>query len=134
MKPFTLLLFTINSINLASAAAIVGPNNENSPILEKRSCFKAGASFGSQKQAALKAVQSACSSGLKGRYNKHETRNACYKIGGNKNVRLAISLSGPKAGSTGQMTTDECIEGLYREIAKCSKGGDSTFVQLALQF
>ncbi|KAH8723849.1 hypothetical protein GQ44DRAFT_750667 [Phaeosphaeriaceae sp. PMI808] len=126
MKPSTLLLFAVNYLGLASTASIANPDDSLHTI-EKRDCFSSGANFGSDQNAALDAAQSACNGPLKGKYDKRETRVRCYNLSSNKHVKLTVGLTGPDAGSTRTIGSNECVNGLTKEIVNCSKGGDTTY-------
>ncbi|KAK7178059.1 hypothetical protein PSPO01_15890 [Paraphaeosphaeria sporulosa] len=126
MKPSTFLLFAVNYLGLASAASIANPD-DSVHAMEKRACFSSGANFGNDQNAALNAARTACNGYLKGKYNKRETRVKCYNLSSNKHVKLTVGLTGPNAGSTRKIGSDECYNGLTKEIIKCSKGGDTTY-------
>ncbi|KAK3187360.1 hypothetical protein K4F52_003992 [Lecanicillium sp. MT-2017a] len=128
MKPSTLLLVAINTFTLTSAAPSVDPSVDDVPhAMEKRRCFQSGANFGSDQNAALKAARSACNGPLKGKYNKRETRVRCYNLSNRKHVKLTVGLTGHNAGSTRTIGSDECYNGLIKEIVNCKKGGDTTY-------
>lgn len=126
MKTSTLLLFAVNYLGLASAASIANPDDSLHAI-EKRACFKTGASFGNDQSAALSAAWTACNNDFSGRYNKRETRVKCYNLSSNKQVKLTVGLTGPNAGSTRAIDERECYDGLSSEIFNCGKGGDTTY-------
>ncbi|EHK21764.1 uncharacterized protein TRIVIDRAFT_111995 [Trichoderma virens Gv29-8] len=125
MKPSTIFISAISYVSLASSAAIANPDDSLN-ALEKRSCFKTGASYGAEKAAANKAALTACSGALTGTYSKRETRVKCYPIGNNKVVMLTIGLTGKNAPSSRTIYSQECFDGLSKEI-ECSKGGDTTY-------
>jgi hypothetical protein len=126
MQPSTLILCAISYLGVASAASI-GKADGSLDALERRACFESGANFSSDQNAALNAARSACNGSLKGKYNKRETRVKCYQLSTNKHVKLTVGLTGPNAGSTRTIDSDECYNGLTSEIIKCSKGGDTTY-------
>lgn len=126
MKPSTFLLFAVNYLGLASAAAIANPDGSLHAI-EKRACFKTGASYGNDQDVALNAVETACKGPLQGKYDKRETRVKCYNLSGNKSVKLTVGLTGSNAGSTRTIGSDECIGGLSKEVVNCQRGGDTTY-------
>lgn len=126
MKPSTLLFFAVNYLGLASAAAIANPD-DSLHAMEKRKCFKTGANYGNDQNAALNAVETACKGPLKGKYNKRETRVKCYNLSGDKSVKLTVGLTGSNAGSTRTIDRDECMNGLTKEVVNCGKGGDTTY-------
>lgn len=126
MKPSTYLLFAVNYLGLASAASIANPDGSLHPI-EKRACFQTGATYGGNKDDALKAARTACNSALKGTYNKRETRVKCYNIGNDKHVKLTVGLTGHNAGSQRNIGSDECYNGLAGRIESCPKGDDKTY-------
>ncbi|RYO77859.1 hypothetical protein DL766_004894 [Monosporascus sp. MC13-8B] len=126
MKPSTLLLFAVNYLGLASAASIANPD-DSLHAMEKRACFKTGANFGNDQNAALNAARTACNGPLNGKYNKRETRVRCYNLSQSKHVMLTVGLTGRNAGSTRTIGSDECYNGLTKEIINCGKGGDTTY-------
>ncbi|VUC21232.1 unnamed protein product [Clonostachys rosea] len=126
MKASTLVLVAIHYLGLASAASIASPDGivEN---LEIRKCFATGEKYGIEKGEAFAAARQACNGPLKGTYSKRETRVRCYNIGRNKQVKLTVGLTGKNAGSTRTIGSDECYNGLSKEISNCEKGGDTTY-------
>ncbi|KAH8696989.1 hypothetical protein GQ44DRAFT_665948 [Phaeosphaeriaceae sp. PMI808] len=126
MKPSTILFIAVNYLGLASAASIAN-RDDSLHTMEKRKCFSTGENFGGDRQAALNAAKQACEGPLKGKYQKRETAVKCYNIADKKHVIFTIGLSGPNAGSTRTLGSDECYNGLASEINSCGKGGDTTY-------
>ncbi|KAH6869428.1 hypothetical protein B0T10DRAFT_296282 [Thelonectria olida] len=125
MQPSTLLLFAVASLGFTSAATI--PEVTDSNHLHKRKCFKTGQPYGNQQGEAQEFARTVCNNHFKGTWRKGDKVSRCYTLPDNKSVIFTVGLLGKNAGATRYLGSDECYDGLHKEVVNCSHGGETTY-------
>ncbi|EFP84797.2 hypothetical protein PGTUg99_013082 [Puccinia graminis f. sp. tritici] len=104
----------MNSINVVLVLSLV-------ISLVSAGCFTSGQTWGSSlnKQKASAFLDEVCRE-LAGNYDASASRSSCKD--GNDNIRFNFNILHTSGGSR-SISSEECINGLNKEITGCNQGG-----------
>lgn len=117
----------VSAITETSVATIPDSIDSIDSNLEKRACFKSGATFGNDRGTALTRARSVCNGFLSRTYRRGTGFVMCQNLSDNKHVVFTVRLSGPNAPLSRDLGASECYGGLSSEINSCGRGGQTTY-------